>query len=108
MCARASNGSSRVTRTGSQGIAEYSHIHNRKTTSRSEVARKLDGATGFIVMQPIKEGIIRYIHEKLRSDTTPEVMSSTLAANIMKIIPEVSSETYVGTRAGAKLPEDKG
>ena len=62
---------------------------------RNEVERKLDGGTTFILIQPTKEGFIRYLHEKLRNDTAPDTMSPTLEADIMKTIPEMSSETYV-------------
>ena len=62
---------------------------------RSEVDRKLDGAATFLLIQPMEDGILRYLREKLRKDTAPEIMSSTLEANIVKTIAEISSETYV-------------
>jgi len=62
---------------------------------RSEVERKLDGAARSVLIQPTGDGIIKYLREKLRNDTTPEMMSATLEANIMESIPEISSETYV-------------
>jgi len=67
---------------------------------RSEVKRRLDGAATFISIQPTEDGVIRYLHDKLRKDTTPEIMSSTLEAEIMKSIPEINSETYVEMSAG--------
>ena len=60
---------------------------------RSEVERKLDGAATFVLIEPTEDGIIRYLLEKLRNDTTPEMMSSTLEANILESIPNISSET---------------
>ena len=61
---------------------------------RSEIERKLDGAAAFILIQPTEDGFARYIREKLGNDTTPDILSATLEADIMKIIPESSSETY--------------
>ena len=62
---------------------------------RSEAEKRLDGAVTFISIQPTEDGVVRYLHDKLRNDTTPEIMSSTLEADIMKAIPEMNSETYV-------------
>jgi len=73
---------------------------------RSEVERKLDGEAAFILVEPTEDGIISYLREKLRDDTTPEVMSSTLEANIMESIPAISSETYVRTGARVELRKD--
>ena len=72
---------------------------------RSEVDRKLDGAATFLLIQPMEDGILRYLHEKLRKDTAPEIMSRKLEANIIKSIVEISSETYVRTGAKATLHE---
>jgi len=62
---------------------------------RSEVERRLGGAVAFVLIEPTGGGIIAYLRERLRSDTTPEMMSSTLEANIMESISHISSETYV-------------
>ena len=62
---------------------------------RSEVEKRLDRATAFIPIQPTEDGVVRYLRDKLNKDTAPERMSSTLEAEIMKTIPEISSETYV-------------
>jgi len=69
---------------------------------QGEVERKLGGAANFILIQPTGDGMIKYLREKLRNDTAPEMMSSTLEANIMETIPEISSATYVETIARAK------
>jgi len=69
---------------------------------RSEVERKLDGAVTFVLIEPTGEGIIRYLLERLRNDTTPEMMSTMLEASILESIPQLCSETYVETRARAK------
>ena len=70
---------------------------------RSEVGRELVGAAAFIFIRVTEDGVLRFLHEKLKKDTIPDMMSSTLEEDIMKSIPEISSETYVGTRSGVKL-----
>ena len=66
--------------------------------------RGLGGAATFIFIRTTEDGVLRFLREKLRMDTAPNTMSSTLEGDIMKSIPAISSETYVGTRARAKLP----
>ena len=75
---------------------------------RSEVERRLDGSAAYILIQPTEDGFIRYLREKLRNDTAPDTMSTTLEAAILKSIPEISSETYVGKFARVKLPQVNG
>ena len=70
---------------------------------QSEVERKLGGAVTFVLIEPTREGIVKYLSEKLRNDTTPEIMSSRLKENIIEGIPEIGSETYVESSARAKL-----
>ena len=70
---------------------------------RGEVERRLDGAATFISIQPTEDGVVRYLRDKLRSDTTPEIMSSALEAEILKTILEMSSETYAETSAKKRL-----
>ena len=60
---------------------------------RSEVERKLGGAAASVLIEPTGDGMIRYLLEKLRNDTTPEMMSSALEANILGSIPQLCSET---------------
>ena len=69
---------------------------------RSEVERGLGGVVAFLPIQPMEDGVARYLREKLRKDTAPEIMSSTLEANIIKSIAEISHETYVGVTTRAK------
>ena len=71
---------------------------------RSEVERRLGGVASFISIQPTEEGVVRYLRDKLGKDTTPEAMSSTLEAEIVRSIPEMNSETYVEAGAREKLP----
>ena len=71
---------------------------------RSEVEKRLDGAAIVISIRPTEDGVVRYLRDKLRNDTTPEVMSSALEAEIMKAIPEMNSQTYVETGTRKMLP----
>ena len=71
---------------------------------RSEVERELGGAATFILVQATEDGVVRFLREKLSKDTIPNMMSSTLQGDIVKSISTLSSETYVGTRPGAKIP----
>jgi len=70
---------------------------------RSEVERRLDGTAAFILIEPTGDGIVNYLREKLRHDTTPEIMSSALEASIIESLSQLSSETYVETNSKAKL-----
>jgi len=74
---------------------------------RSEVGRKFDGAAIFLLIEPTGDGIIEYLRRRLGNDTTPEMMSRALEANILESISQISSETYVETVQGqdyTKLP----
>ena len=62
----------------------------------------------FILIRATKDGVLRFLCEKLRKDTIPYVMSSTLEGDIMRSISAISSETYVGMRLPARLPQING
>ena len=62
---------------------------------RYEIKRRLGGAAVFISVEPTEDDVLRYLHEKLRNDTSPEIMNPALESHILKSILEVSSETYV-------------
>jgi len=64
------------------------------------VERKLGGAAAFLLIEPTGDSIIGYLREKLRNDTTPEIMSSALEENIMESISRIGLETYVETMQG--------
>ena len=70
---------------------------------RSEVETELGRAATFISIQATEDGVLRYLREKLRKDTIRNMMSSTLEGDIMKSIPAISSETYVGAKPMAKV-----
>ena len=63
---------------------------------RSEVEKKLNGMATFMMIRGTEDGVLRFLSEKLKMDTIPDMMSSTLEGDIMKTIPAMSSETYVG------------
>ena len=60
---------------------------------RSEVERELGGAATFIFIEATEDGVLRFLREKLRKDTIPNMMSSRLEGDIMRSIPAISSET---------------
>ena len=72
---------------------------------RTEVEKRLDGMATLISIQPTEDGVVRYLRDKLRNDTTPEIMSSALEDEIIKSIPDMNSETYVKTNTGKSYPE---
>jgi len=73
----------------------------RRPQVRSEIERKLDGATTFIMIRATEDGVLRFLCEKLKMDTILDMMSGKLEGDVMKSIPAISSETYVGTRLRA-------
>ena len=85
-----------------QGSLDTRVIMTGRSHVRSEVERKLGGAAASVLIEPTGDGMIKYLLEKLRNDTTPEMMSSALEANILESIPQLCSETYVATSARAK------
>jgi len=91
-----------------QGSPNTRIFMTRRPHVRSEVERKLDGSHGtaaFIFIRTTKDGVLGFLREKLRKDTAHSTMSSTLEGDIVKDIAAISSETYVGTRARAKIPQ---
>ena len=62
---------------------------------RREIKWRLGGAAVFISIEPTEDDVLGYLRERLRNDTSPEIMDSTLEVDIMKTILEASSETYV-------------
>jgi len=62
---------------------------------RRQVEKELGGATTFIFIRATEDRVSRFLREKLRKDTMPKMMSSTLEGDIMNSIPAISSETYV-------------
>jgi len=58
----------------------------------SEVGRYLPNRVVVVSIAPRKDDIVRYIHEKLAEDTTPDEMDGGLKAEIVKSIPETVAE----------------
>jgi len=65
---------------------------------RGVVERALGGRTTSVSIKPRDDDMVTYLRARLRKDTTPEVMDSSLEGDIMKSIPEEISESYVVTR----------
>jgi len=71
---------------------------------RCEVEKELGRAATFLFIRATEDGVLGFLREILRKDTSPTIMSSTLEGDIMKSIPAISSETYVGAGPKAPLP----
>ena len=69
------------------------------TTGRSHirgvVERELGGKTASVSIASREGDIVTYLRARSGKDTTPEAMDSCLENDIMKSIPEETSETYV-------------
>ena len=70
---------------------------------RSEVERELGGVATFVSIRVTEDGVLGFLREKLRKDTIPNLMTSTLEGEIMRSIPAISSETYVTGSLRVKL-----
>jgi len=62
---------------------------------RPEIEKRLSGRVTSLLISTKRDDIIRYLHSRLEDDTTPDVMNSSLEAEILKKIPEDVSEMYV-------------
>ena len=62
------------------------------------VERELGGGTISVCIKSREDDIVRYLRARLRKDTTPEAMDSSLENDILKSISEGISETYVPVR----------
>jgi len=71
---------------------------------QSGVERELGRAATFLSIRATHDRVVRFLREKLKKDTIPNLMSSTLEGDIMKSIPAISSETYVEKRLSLNLP----
>ena len=72
---------------------------------QAEIRRRLFGRVATVAITPKKDDIIRYLHSRLREDTNPDAMDSSLEADILKKIPEDISEMYVEETTLGKLPQ---
>jgi len=62
------------------------------------VGRGLGQKATRVLIKPREVDIVTYLRTKLRKDTTPEAMDSFLENDIMKMIPQDITETYVVVR----------
>jgi len=60
-----------------------------------EIERRLGRVAIFRSISPTEADVLRYLRERLRNHTTPEIMNLTLVVDIPKSIPKASSDTYV-------------
>jgi len=60
-----------------------------------EIERRLSGRVASLSISTKRDDIIKYLHSRLEEDTTPEAMSSSLEAEILRKIPEDLSEMCV-------------
>jgi len=86
-----------------QGSPNTSLFMTGRPHVRSEVEEGLGGAATFLFIRAREDGVVRFLREKLRKDMARTIMSSTLEGDIMKSIPAISLETYVGTKSRAAL-----
>ena len=70
---------------------------------QAEVGKRLSGRITTIHITPQRHDIIGYLHTRLEEDTTPHAMDSNLRRDILKKIPEVTSEMYVEAMTPQKL-----
>ena len=59
---------------------------------RAEVEKHLAGKVVAVSITPTRDDIVRFLREKLKEDTTPDAMDTSLEEDILKTIPETVSE----------------
>jgi len=62
---------------------------------RGVVERELGGRTTSVSIEPREDDIVKYLLARLEKDTAPQAMDRSLENEIMKNIPEETSETCV-------------
>ena len=65
---------------------------------RPEIGRCLSGRVTSLSISAKRDDIIRYLNQRLKEDTTPDAMNSSLKAEILKKIPQDVSEMYVSQK----------
>ena len=71
---------------------------------QAEIGRRLPGRVATITITPRRGDIIGYLRTRLKEDTDPDAMDSSLEADILRKIPKDISEMYVETTTLWKLP----
>ena len=62
---------------------------------RPEIARRLTGRAASLSLSTKRDDIIRYLCARLKDDTAPDAMNSSLETEILGKVPEDFSEMYV-------------
>ena len=62
---------------------------------QAEIGKRLSGRVTSIAITPRKDDVTEYLRIKLKEDTNPDAMDSTLEADILRKIPEDVSNMYV-------------
>ena len=70
-----------------------------------EIQKRLSVRVTGIAITPRKGDVIGYLHTRLREDTNPDAMDSTLEADVLRKIPEDISEMYAELMKLLKLPQ---
>jgi len=71
---------------------------------RAEVAKRLAGRVTSVDVGPTRNDIVSYLRFRLSHDETPDAMDESLEADILKKIPENTSEMCVEGVNGAQNP----
>jgi len=72
---------------------------------RPEIGRRLTGKVTSLSITTNRDDIIRYLHSRMKVDTTPDAMDSSLEEDILKRIPEDISDMYVKATTQGKVPQ---
>jgi len=66
-----------------------------RTHIQAEIRKRLPGRVASIAINPRKSDVVGYLRTRLKEDTNPDAMDSSLEADILKKIPDDISEMYV-------------
>ena len=66
-----------------------------RTHIQAEIRKRLPGRVASIAINPRKSDVMGYLRTRLKEDTNPDAMDSSLEADILKKIPDDISEMYV-------------
>jgi len=74
---------------------------------RAEVEKGLAQRVVSVSISPTKDDIIRYLHNRMGKDETPDAMDESLEADILEKIPQNISGTCVGLRWSEPNPTSR-
>jgi len=72
---------------------------------QAEIRKRLSIRVASIAITPRKSDVIGYLRARLKEDTNPDAMDSSLEADILRKVPEDVSEMYVEVMTLRKLPQ---